>query len=141
MDYNKLIKGKTGNLFIQFVRYFISGGIAFVVDFSLLYLLTEICSVHYVLSSVISFTVGLIITYIFSVTWIFDKRSIKNRRAEFLIFAVIGGVGLLLTSFFMWFFTDILDFHYLISKAFTTVIVFCWNFAAKRFILFSEKTR
>ena len=140
MDYRNFFKGKTGNLFVQLVRYFISGGVAFVVDFSLLYLLTEICSVHYILSSVISFTVGLIITYVFSITWIFDKRSIKNRRTEFLIFAVIGGIGLLFTSFFMWLFTDIFNFHYLISKIFTTIIVFCWNFAAKRFILFSGKT-
>lgn len=138
--FNKLLRGKTDNIFIQLFRYFTSGGIAFVIDFCLLYTLTEVFNVHYLLSSVISFTVGLIITYIFSIIWIFNKRRVNSRQIEFLIFATIGGIGLLLTSFFIWLFTDLLGFHYLVSKIFTTIIVFMWNFIAKRLILFSKKS-
>jgi len=134
-------KEKSGNLFIQIIRYITAGGIAFVVDFALLYLLTDFFDFHYLTSSRISFSVGLIITYLFSIFWIFDKRRIDNRKVEFLIFVVIGIIGFVLTDLFMKFFTDFLSVHYLLSKILTTIIVFVWNFVAKRFILFTEKNQ
>lgn len=140
MTLGNIIRGKTANPYIQVFRYLISGGIAFVVDFLLLYLLTDVLHVYYLTSSVISFSVGLLITYLFSIAWIFDKRRLSNPLAEFVIFAAIGVVGLALTYLFMRFFTDTVQVHYLVSKIFTTMIVFVWNFLAKRFILFSAKT-
>jgi len=133
------IKKKTDNVFVQIIRYFISGGIAATVDFGLLYLLTEFLGLYYLLSAVISFSVGLLITYLFSVTWIFNQRRISNRWIELLIFSVIGVVGLLLTYLFMQYFTEVIKLHYMLSKVLTTIIVFFWNFLTKRFILFTGK--
>jgi putative flippase GtrA len=133
------IKKKTDNVFVQIIRYFISGGIAATVDFGLLYLLTEFLGLYYLLSAVISFSVGLLITYLFSVTWIFNQRRISNRWIELLVFSVIGVVGLLLTYLFMQYFTEVIKLHYMLSKVLTTIIVFFWNFLTKRFILFTGK--
>lgn len=138
IDLNKIFKAPTDNFFIQLFRYLFSGGIAFIADFGLLYLLTDIFHLHYLLSTIISFSVGLVITYLFSISWVFNERRVKNRTYEFLIFAVIGGIGLLLTTLFMWFFTDYAHLHYLLSKIITTIIVFVWNFIAKKYILFSK---
>lgn len=138
---NKFLNQPTGNIFIQLLRYFVSGGVAFVVDFSLLYILTEFVGLHYRLSTIIAFTVGLLITYLFSVLWVFDNRRFKNAKVEISIFAFIGIVGLLLTSFFMWFFTDKLSTHYMLSKVFTTIIVFLWNFIMKKLTLFPKNGR
>jgi len=139
----QLFKGKTGNLFIQIIRYLIAGGVAFMVDFALLYLLTDIFNVYYLTSSRISFSVGLIITYLFSIFWVFDKRRINNRKIEFLIFAIIGIIGFILTDLFMKFFTENLfqkfEYAYLFSKILTTMIVFVWNFIAKKIILFTKQ--
>lgn len=126
-------------MFIQIIRYFISGGIAAVVDFGLLYLLTEFFGLYYLWSAVISFSVGLLITYLFSITWIFNQRRISNRWIELLIFSVIGVVGLLLTYLFMQYFTEVINLHYMLSKVLTTIIVFFWNFLTKRFVLFTKK--
>lgn len=133
------IKKKTDNVFIQIIRYFISGGIAATVDFGLLYLLTEFFGLYYLWSAVISFSVGLLITYIFSITWIFNQRRISNRWIELLIFSIIGVVGLLLTYLFMQYFTEFIKLHYMLSKVLTTIIVFFWNFLTKRFVLFTRK--
>lgn len=126
-------------MFIQIIRYFISGGIAAIADFGLLYLLTEFLGLYYLLSAVISFSVGLLITYLFSITWIFNQRRISNRWIELLIFGGIGAVGLLLTYLFMQYFTEVINLHYMLSKVLTTIIVFFWNFLTKRFILFTRK--
>lgn len=138
--FGTLVKDPSGNILIQIVRYFVSGGVAFAVDAGLLYALTEWAGLHYLYSSTISFSVGLVITYLFSIFWVFDNRSLKNKWAEFLIFVAIGAIGLLLTNFFLWVFTDKLGLYYLLSKVITTVLVFIWNFIAKKSLLFRKKT-
>lgn len=135
----KIVKDPSGNIWIQVGRYFVSGGVAFLVDAGLLFALTEWAGLHYLVSSTISFSVGLVITYIFSIFWVFDNRTLKSKWAEFLVFVLIGVIGLVLTNFFLWIFTDKLGLHYLLSKIITTVLVFIWNFIAKKSLLFRKK--
>lgn len=136
----KLLKGPSGDLRIQAFRYLISGGTAFVVDTGLLTLLTELFGrEHLLLWTAIAFCVGLLITYLFSILWVFDNRSLKSRTAEVGIFVAIGVIGLGLTELLMWAFAQKAGLHYLLSKIITTVLVFVWNFAAKKLILFRSK--
>ena len=86
----------------------------------------------------IAFAAGLLITYLFSILWVFDERRLKSRSAEIGIFVGIGVIGLGLTELLMWLLADKAGIHYLISKVITTVLVFVWNFVAKKTILFSK---
>jgi putative flippase GtrA len=136
----QLFLHKSPDIRIQAFRYLISGGTAFLVDAGLLALLTEsFGEQHLLLWTAIAFSVGLLITYLFSILWVFDKRSLKNRSAEILIFVLIGICGLGLTEALMWLITGKAGLHYMVSKIITTVIVFVWNFAAKKLILFRSK--
>lgn len=142
---NKLItllfKAPTSNTYVQLFRYLFAGGLAFVVDVSVLYCLTEFLGLYYLLSSVIGFVIGLIITYVLSVVWIFDERRTEHRLLEMMVFSLIGGVGIALTGLFMWIFTSVVLLHYLYSKGLTTIIVFGWNFLAKKGILFTKRKK
>ncbi len=62
--FKKIFYGASDNLLIQFVRYFFVGGFAFIVDFGLLYILTEYAGLHYLLSATLSFIAGLVVNYI-----------------------------------------------------------------------------
>ena len=141
--FNKLIQKafieKTDNWFIQLFRYFFVGGFAFLVDYGLLVLLTEVFGLHYLVSATISFLSGLVVNYLLSTSWIFRKSTLENKWAEFLIFAVIGVVGLGLNNLLLYLFTDKLHIHYMISKLLTTAIVMIWNFGARKIILFNKK--
>lgn len=139
-QFNQVLKGKTGNTYIQLFRYLLSGGTAFIIDIGVMVLLKEVLGVNYLLASVIGFIVGLIFTYILSIRWIFNERRLANRWNELVIFALIGVVGIGLTWIFMKIFTEILLIYYVISKVLTTIIVSLWNFTAKKLILFTKKT-
>ena len=136
MNLNSIFIKSTNSIFIQFFRYFFVGGFAFIVDFGLLYILTEFVHFHYLLSASLSFFAGLILNYFLSTIWVFNKSKIKSKSAEFFIFAAIGLIGLGLNALFMWIFTDLLVLYYLISKIITTMLVYFWNFFARKFILF-----
>lgn len=136
----KLLKGRSGDIRIQAFRYLVSGGTAFLVDAGLLALLTELFGrEHLLLWTAIAFCAGLLVTYLFSILWVFDNRSMKSRTAEVAIFVGIGVVGLGLTELLMWLFAQKAGLHYLLSKIITTVLVFVWNFAAKKLLLFRSK--
>ena len=121
----------------QFFNYLIVGGIAFIIDFSVLYTLTEFAKVHYALSATAGFMAGLVFNYILCISVIFDYRSLKNKAHEFMIFSTIGLLGLLINNALIVFFTEIFDFHYLISKITTAGSVLMINFTLRRNMLFA----
>ena len=55
------------------------------------------------------------------------------------VFALIGLIGLGLTELLMWLFAGRAGLHYLPSKLLTTALVFIWNFAAKKLLLFRNR--
>ena len=128
---------KSDKTSVQLLKYVFVGGVAYTVDFGSLFVLTDIVKIHYLISAAIAFILGLITNYILSIFWVFSQRTLSNRRVEFLVFTIIGLVGLGLNEIIIWFFTEITQFHYLISKVCSTFVVFIWNFSARKKILFS----
>lgn len=132
----KLIKDQTDKTMIQLFRYFFVGGAAFLVDFITLFVLTDFFDIYYLISAAIAFILGLLANYILSVNWVFNRRTVENRKFEFGIFAVIGIVGLGLNEVIIWFFTDNFQMYYLYSKIISAVIILFWNFFARKITLF-----
>lgn len=131
----KLFFRETKNFFIQLFRYGIVGGISFLIDFGILFTFTEYLGFPYIISSCIGFIGGLTANYLMSIQWVFNSSiENKNSTAEFLGFALVGIVGLGLNALIMWFFTELIAFHYLSSKIISTIIVFGWNFIGRRFL-------
>lgn len=128
-------------LSIQLLKYGLVGGTAFALDFSLLYILTDFLHIYYVLSATAAFIAGLLCNYSLSVYWVFNERALTNKYAEFLVFSLIGVVGLLLNDGLIWTLTEVGKMHYLESKAFAAVVIFFWNFFARRQVLFIKKIK
>ena len=138
---DKLFKAPTESTFIQLFRYGFVGGLAFLVDYGTLVLLTEFAGMHYLLAATISFILGLITNYLLSITWVFNQHKLNNRWVEFLLFAFIGVVGLVLNDAIMFLCTERCGIHYTLSKIIATAIVFFWNFLARKLILFKQSQR
>ena len=132
ISFKKILFGKTTNLFIQFFRYTLVGGLAFVVDLVLLFVLTEYAHWHYLVSATL-------VNYILSTQWIFRSSKIKNKKIEFILFGLIGVIGLGLNNVLLYFFTDLIGLYYMLSKLITAVLVYAWNFLGRRYFLFNAK--
>ncbi len=132
-------KGETNSTLMQLFRYTFVGGFAFLVDFGTLFILTEYFNIHYLVSAGIAFLFGLIVNYFLSVKWVFNSRVMENVWLEFILFTLIGLVGLGLNELFLYILTDIFLIYYLISKLITTFIVYFWNFFARKIFLFNKQ--
>jgi putative flippase GtrA len=132
----ELLIAKSDDGFVQLVRYTAVGGVSFVADFGILFAASGILGVHYLISAPMGFIVGLTVNYALSVHWVFASRQLRSRRLEFAAFFVIGVVGLGLNELIMWVLTDKVYLHYLVSKIGATLVVFIWNFLARKKLLF-----
>ena len=131
-DMNKLFREATDNTIIQFFRYLFVGGIAAVVNIGMLYVFTDIVHINYIISNVLSFTLGLFTNYILSKKFVFQGETSISKTKEFIIYAIIGVLGLGIDTFLVWLFTDVFKVYYMISKLISTLIVFVWNFGARK---------
>ncbi len=144
MKIKDLFVGETDNTFIQFFRYIFVGGFATVVDWGLSAALFWLVfgQRFAVLCNGLSFAAGLIVNYFISTFWVFNNSKIKNKLVEFLSFAAIGVVGLLITLGvtygFEWLLADKTSLYQMIAKVVSTALSFFWNFFARKLLLFNK---
>lgn len=137
-DISKLFIEPTKNTFIQLFRYLFVGGTAFAVDAGCLFLL-ELTGIYYLLAAVFAFTAGLAVNFLLSKALVFKgSESGNSNEVEFLLYAVIGVIGLGLTEMIMYLFTEKLSLYFMVSKVIAAVAVLIWNFAARKITLYRK---
>jgi putative flippase GtrA len=124
---------------IQAGKYLIVGGICTLLDLSILYVLTELLTIHYLESSILSFMSGTVLNYYLCTWWIFKIRVIENHQHEFFYYMLITMIGLGINTLIIWSFTALLGLFYLISKLFAAFVTYWWNFGARKYFLHTIK--
>ena len=146
-QFKKLFVGDTDNTLIQFFRYLFVGGFAFIVDFVLSYALFRFAfheqKEYAIIANSVSFIAGLVTNYLLSTFWIFKTSKVENKLVEFISFAAIGFVGLLITMgitelFKVWL-GDTTSLFQIIEKLVSTAVSFLWNFFARKILLYTKK--
>lgn len=127
---------KNQKLINQILKFGVVGVIAFLIDYGLLYILTEYANIYYLISSIISFTVSLIFNYILSIKWVFDVTK-KQTYKEVIAFVVLSVIGLGINQLVMYLGSDIMHIYYMLTKLVATAIVMVWNFITRK--IFIEK--
>jgi len=130
---------ETDNTSIQFFRYLFVGGLAAVVDVAAAFIAVNAFGIYEVYAIILSFILGLSVNYILSSLWIFRHRKIEKQSYDFIAFAIIGVVGLLLKAGIVWFLTEVPQMVILFSNSIAIVIVFIWNFLARKYLLYNKK--
>ena len=136
-DLKRIFYTPTNNALLQFFRYGFVGALATVADWGVLYALTEWLKIHYLVSGVVAFIVGLTVNFILSKKFVFSAEKNKHLSSiEFAVYAIIGVIGLLMTETIMYILTDKLKFYFMIPKIIATAVVFIWNFVARKIVLY-----
>lgn len=126
----------------QFWRYFVTGGLAFIVDFGVFSLVLYYFEIHYLIANIIGLMAGNVVNYLLSLGWVFsaEKRKMeKHRFLEIIVFVIISLVGMGLNEFLMYIFVGVLVVQEMVSKIVAAIIVLLYNFLARKFILFKKR--
>ena len=130
---------KKTSLWQQITRFAVVGGSAFLIDYRIMILLTELCGINYLISSAISFTVSVIYNYLLSVHWVFNVTEDRSQKQDFAVFIVLSVIGLGINQLIMWVCVDKLQIFYMISKIGATAIVMVYNFITRKIFLENGK--
>lgn len=119
--------------FWEVFRFLVVGGSCFLLEYFLLFALTEFVGFDPLISAPIAFTVSLIVNYILCVYVVFHAKNQTGRQMFFFILTSIMGLGI--NQLVMWFFIDIIGIWYMFAKVIASAIVMIWNYFTKRYIL------
>lgn len=122
---------KSSSTHAQLIRYFVVALIGLFVDFATIIFAKEIFNFHYLFAACCGFLLGLVVTYTLSNRFVFGIPK-GSRKKAFLLFGLIGLVGLGILSLSMFLMTGLVGIDYIIAKALATIVVFAWNFIARR---------
>jgi len=132
----------------EFMRYAVVGGLAVVADFGTLVLTQELflkdVSNGVYIATVFGFAVGLVVNYLLSLWFVFTqpKDCGKGRSVgAFLVFGVVGLMGLGWTELGMWVGVAVLEWHYMVVKVLVTGVVLMWNYLGRKILIFNSKEK
>lgn len=144
----------------EFLRYAASGAVAFVADISVFLYLTTTVGIDYLISNVVGFSAGLIVSYIINVKWVFHHRVYSGAtRKEMIIFVGIVLTALAISEAGLYLLIDGSDIegiiaglvaqiapeadagnlYLVVAKSISLVFVFLFNYFAKKYILFTPR--
>ena len=157
MNFKQIFLEETNHTGIQFFRSLFVGGVATVADMGVMILTREVFRMPEGIAAVFGYVVGVVVNYIISTLWVFAKAKVKNRTLDFIAFTIIGIIGLGLTQLIIAPFSvegifgegllvqnavfgSLLptDKYYIIGKVLAVVLVYMWNFFARKFILYRK---
>lgn len=121
-------------LISQIFKFGIVGGLAFVIDFTVLFVLTEYFHIYYLYSAAISFIVSLIFNYILSIKWVFDVEK-KQTVKEAISFVILSTIGLGINQLMMYVSVEILSIYYIEAKIISTTLVMIYNFVTRKLLI------
>lgn len=120
----------------EFGRYLAVGGVSWVIDTAVYWAALQ-SSIHYQGAALAGFLAGVCMSYALSVRWVFASHRHLPQGAEFGLFLLTGGAGLLLTIGMLWVLVEHLHVAQLPAKVLVTVLVLGSNYSIRKKILFS----
>ena len=128
---------KTKKLILQFCAYAAVGGISVICEWTLFAILSFAVRWHYIDAVIVSFTTATILNLILGKKFPFRASKIgRGKEAMMIFFVSVGGLGL--NIILMAFFISTLHWHPFVAKVFASGIVFCWNYASRKFIIYRD---
>ena len=139
MTIRQLFIGKTDDSRIQIVRNAIVESIRIGVNALVLFLMTElILGADYLeINTLVASMLSGLLNFVLSTIWVFHKRQKSGNISRFIVFTLIGAVGLALNVGITSLLTKFCGIHYLVSNLIAQAVVFFFNFFMRKKIVYT----
>lgn len=122
-------------LIAQVMKFVIVGGLSFVLDFIIYYVLKNFFSVYYIVAGFFSFTLSLIFNYLMSMKFVFKSKDDLKKTHEFIIFVTLSVIGLGINLLCLYILVDLFNINDLIAKILVAGIVMVFNFITRKIFI------
>lgn len=124
----------------QEILYLIFGGLTTVINIASYYLLYDILSLNNVPSTVTAWCISVLFAFVTNRYFVFEtkKTNLKNILCEMLAFFVSRIITGAIDVAVMWVAVDIMNWHSLLWKTLSNVLVVILNYFASKFLIFKK---
>ncbi|MBP7411149.1 MAG: glycosyltransferase family 2 protein [Methanoculleus sp.] len=134
--------GPVWDEWVKIVRFGLVGLSGIFVNMGLLYALTEIAGLYYLVSAAIAIELSIVNNFIWNDVWTFkSSRDLRfgRRIQRFLSFQAVSVGGLAINMVVLYLLADIAGVYYLVANLVGIFVAFAWNYMVNRH--FTWKTR
>lgn len=124
----------------RIMRFVASGGLAALTEYALYLVLFFGIGLHVVPAQAISFFGGLIVSYLMNKFWVFRDTRRAEYKKEFILFVLLGGTNLVVTSILIQVLVEGLNVYAPFAKFVLMACVAIWNYIIFQKIIFRKKT-
>lgn len=118
--------------FGEFVKFAVVGGTGTLINLGILYLLTTVAGIYYMLSAIFSFLVAMTSNFFLNKIWTFKENIKSDVGKKYVKFGTISIIALGVNLTFLYIFTEIAGIYYLISQALAIGIALIINFLGNK---------
>lgn len=119
----------------KIVRFGLVGLSGILVNMGLLYALTEIAGLYYLVSAAIAIELSIVNNFVWNDLWTFKSvRDLRfgRRIQRFLSFQAVSMGGLVINMGVLYLLADIVGIYYLVANLAGILVAFAWNYAVNR---------
>jgi putative flippase GtrA len=140
-------------LFAQLIKFGFVGGLCFLIDFAISTILFDLLNgtlsrnAATAIGGFVGFVVSVVINYILSMKFVFERKEDMSRKKEFIIFVILSVIGLGLNEVILLVCSGIYTGNaalnnavgdtmwFAMSKIIATAIVMVYNFISRKIFL------
>ena len=123
---------------MRIVRFVVSGGTATAVNLGILFVLTHLFGLWYLLSSVIAFLGAFFVSFTMQKYWTFEDDSTSRLRSQALIYLSIILVGLGVNTALIYSFVEYARLHYVVAQLISGIFIAVMNYFSYKHLVFRE---
>jgi putative flippase GtrA len=121
---------------LKFVKYFIVGGIAAIVNLIIFFIFAKVMRYNYFAIGALAFIVATIVNYILSIKYVFKSGIRFGKHKELFWIYVVSIIGLIENEIILYLFASLLHIEIMISQIIAVGAVFFWNYIARNSFVF-----
>lgn len=126
------------NSFI-YLRYFICGITAAATNIFLLYIFTDTFGIWYLYSSILSFLLALVVSFVLQKFVVFKDMQIDKIHHQFSKYFIVAVLGVITNTAIIFVCVDIFGIWYIFSQVIAGVFVMVQNFILYNLFIFNKK--
>ncbi|MCX2479512.1 GtrA family protein [Pedobacter sp. MC2016-15] len=119
----------------QVFKFILVGGFCASIEFITFNILIKFTQIEYLVANVISIIIAIIINYVLSRAFVFEKSK-HTKRNEFLSFILFSVLAIALNQLILWLFFEVIRLDIQLCKALAIIIVAFFNYLTKKHIVF-----
>jgi putative flippase GtrA len=129
---------KTPN-FVELIKFAFVGALGTIVNLSILYTLTELFNVYYIISETIAFLVSVLHNYILNKIWTFKENLHERIFTKYFKYIMINLISLCINLTILFFLVEFYGFWYIFAEVVAISCAFLNNFIVNKFWTFKSE--